>query len=60
MRYNSGVIPNLLVSAEEELHKTQAGPGQTIENKEGMLSCRGVDFLFQRLLRRMFKQTIPI
>jgi hypothetical protein len=42
------------------MNKTQAGPGQTIENKEGMLSCRGVDFLFQRLLHRTFKQMIPI
>lgn len=33
MRYNSGVIPNSLVSDDKELHKTQVWPGQTIEKQ---------------------------
>ena len=60
IRYNSDVILNRLVSGGAGLHRILARPGQTIENKEGMLSCRGVNFLFQRLLLRAFNQTIPI
>jgi len=60
MRYNSGVIPHSLVSGMQGMNKASAWLRQPIENKEGMLSCRGVDFLFQRLLLQTFKQTIPI